>query len=88
MKALYYFITILARILNFAILARILLSWLPIDRGSRFVAILYELTEPILAPLRRIIPPLGGLDLSSMAGLILIGVAERVLLTILSRFAM
>ena len=88
MKALYYFITILARILNFAILARILLSWLPIDRNSRFVAILYELTEPILAPLRRIIPPLGGLDLSSMAGLILIGVAERVLLTILSRFAM
>lgn len=85
MTALYYFIVFLARILNLAILVRVFMSWLPIDRDSRFVAIVLQVTEPILAPLRRVIPSVAGLDLAPMVGLILIQVAERVLITALQR---
>jgi len=83
---LYYFIRFLARILNILILIRVFMSWLPIDRESRFVQILLEITEPILGPLRRVIPSVAGLDLSPMVALILIQVSEQVLVTALSRF--
>jgi len=85
MTALYYFIVFLARILNLAILTRVFMSWLPISRDSRFVGIILQVTEPILGPLRRVIPAVAGLDLSPMVGLILIQVAERVLVTALQR---
>ena len=86
MSVLYYFIRLLARILNILILIRVFMSWLPIDRDSRFVQILLEITEPILGPLRRVIPSVAGLDLSPMVALILIQVSEQVLVTALSRF--
>lgn len=49
-------------ILSFAILLRCILSWLPLSRDNFFVRIVYSLTEPILAPVRRLIDksPLGG----------------------------
>ena len=53
--------------------ARIIISWFPISPGggmSTVYGFLYSLTEPVLGPLRRIIPPIGmggmGLDLSPM----------------------
>ncbi|HJQ93138.1 MAG TPA: YggT family protein [Candidatus Thermoplasmatota archaeon] len=53
--------------------ARIILSWFPIEPGggmSTVYGFLYTLTEPVLGPIRRIIPPIGmggmGLDLSPM----------------------
>ena len=85
MTIAYLFVVWLARVLNYAILARIIISWLPISRESRLVQILYEVTEPILGPLRRVIPPVAGLDLTPLVGLIVIQVGERVLLTLLSR---
>lgn len=86
MSIIYYFIRFLARILNILILIRVFMSWLPIDRDSRFVQLLLEITEPILGPLRRVIPSVAGLDLSPMVALILIQVSEQVLVTALSRF--
>lgn len=51
--------------------ARIILSWFPINPGSGMASVygfLYSVTEPVLAPIRRVIPPIGaggmGLDLS------------------------
>ncbi len=53
--------------------ARIIISWFPISPGGGMATVygfLYSLTEPVLGPLRRIIPPIGmggmGLDLSPM----------------------
>lgn len=49
------------------LIARAILSWFPIRPDSPVAPIsrlLYDLTEPLLAPLRRIIPPAGMLDLS------------------------
>ena len=85
MSFLVNFIRILGQILTYAIFARILLSWLPIDRNSRIVVVLMEITEPILGPLRRVLPPIAGLDLSPMAALILIRLAQSVLLGLVSQ---
>jgi|YNPNPStandDraft_1061719.scaffolds.fasta_scaffold29123_2 YggT family protein len=87
MRVLYIFIVVLARALNVAILTRVLLSWIPVDRNNRLVVFLYDITEPILGPIRRVMPNLGGLDLSPLIALILVEMAERVLLTLLARVA-
>ena len=50
------------------VFARAILSWFPIRPGTPFATIsllLRDLTEPVLAPLRRVIPPVGMLDMSS-----------------------
>jgi YggT family protein len=66
--------TVVAWLLNFYVivmLAYALVSWVPSLRGkwSDYVAML---VEPVLAPVRRIIPPLGGLDLSFLVVIIAI----------------
>jgi len=84
---LYYLVIAIVRVLDLAILARVLLSWVPVSRDNRLVLFILEITEPILGPIRRVVPPLGGLDLSPMIAWILIEMAQRVLLTILARVA-
>lgn len=47
------------------ILARILMTWIPnLDYYHPLVRFIYDWTEPVLAPFRRMLPPLGGFDLS------------------------
>ena len=58
-------INIVFRIYSYIILARIFLSWLPVDRSNPIIKLIYQATEPILAPFRVIIPLGGmGIDLS------------------------
>jgi len=82
---LYNLVSALVKVLELAIFARVLLSWVSVSRDNRLVSIILEITEPILGPIRRVVPPLGGLDLSPMIALILIEMAQRVVLTILAR---
>ena len=61
------------------ILARVLLSWVdPTGRG-RVAAFVIQMTEPILAPVRRALPRTGMFDLSPMIVLIILGVLLRTL---------
>lgn len=63
----------------YGIFALVILSWLAPQSGHPAAALLGQLVEPVLAPARRIIPPLGGLDLSPM--LVLFGLGGlRILL--------
>lgn len=51
------------------LIGRIILSWFPVQPGTTMASIasiLFELTEPVLGPLRRVIPPLGMFDLSPL----------------------
>lgn len=49
------------------LLARVLMSWIPnLDPNNPIARILYQATEPILAPIRSALPPLGGVDLSPL----------------------
>ncbi len=54
------------------IFLRVILSWVNPDPRNPIVSMLYSLTEPILAPARRIIPSIGGLDLSPLVVLVLL----------------
>jgi len=60
-------------IFQLVLLARAITSFFPVTPGTSFaqiVDVLYKVTEPVLAPLRRIIPPLGMFDLSFLVLLI------------------
>ena len=46
------------------VLVRVILSWVNPNIDNPFVLVIHQITEPIMAPFRRIIPPIGGLDLS------------------------
>ena len=59
----------------FAILVRAILSWVAPYPRSPAMHLLVSLTEPLLRPARRLIPPIGGLDLSPVAVLILLELA-------------
>lgn len=77
---LVLFIRLFFTILTWAILIRILLSWVRMDPYHPIVRILDQITEPVLAPARRIIPPIGGLDFSPVIVIIVLNILERILL--------
>ncbi len=54
----------------FAILIRVILSWVAPGMHNPATAIIATLSEPVLRPLRRVIPPMGGFDLSPMLAII------------------
>lgn len=66
------FLALLLQILLMAIFVRVLLTWLPIDQNNPIVRVLFDVTEPVLAPFRRIIPRIGMFDLSPIAAMLII----------------
>ena len=53
-------------VIAYLLVARALTSWFPDLRKYQIVQLLYEITDPIIEPLRRVIPPIGMIDLSVM----------------------
>jgi YggT family protein len=64
---------------SLVVLATVILSWLPIDRRGRLATMLSTITEPALAPIRRVLPPMGGLDVSPMLLLLALQFLKRLL---------
>lgn len=58
--------TVFLYALIIAVLARSLFSWFPIDRNNQFYRLLYNITEPLLAPVRQLMPRTGMIDFSAM----------------------
>ncbi|MBA7683775.1 hypothetical protein ES703_92160 [subsurface metagenome] len=75
------FICYLATIL---ILLRVIVSWYSPRPTNMLVVILYRLTEPFLAPLRRIIPRVGRFDFTPVVAIILIQVIYYLLQRLLT----
>ncbi len=46
------------------VLVRIVLTWIPHNPNNSAAIFLYKITEPVLEPVRRIIPSIGGIDIS------------------------
>lgn len=51
---------------------RSLLSFFPVDQGSTLYQMLYRVTEPLIEPMRRVMPSTGMIDLSPMAAILLL----------------
>ena len=60
------------QVLSLLILVRVLLSWFPVDHRNPIVRILFDITEPILAPFRRVLPNIGMMDLSPLAAMLVL----------------
>ena len=86
MSLLIYFVDIIFTLLNLAILARVLLSWVRVSPYHPAVELLYRITEPILAPLRRVIPSIGMVDISPVIALLLLQIIQQILVAIIRGF--
>jgi len=80
-------ISLLINVLIFAVFARALLSWMNPGTFNAAASILATLTEPLLDICRKVIPDLGGIDLSPLAALLLLQLAKMVLLPPLHELA-
>ncbi len=90
MFILAHFLKALASVLNIAlslymwiIIIRALLSWVNPDPYNPIVRFLYGITEPVLYRLRRVIPPIGGIDLSPMVAILAIIFLKQFLIPVL-----
>jgi len=63
-------------LLRLAIIIVVLVSWLPISPFSRWVRWAFNITEPLLRPLREIVPRLGMFDITPIVAYILLGILE------------
>ena len=79
MTFLISIVFLLLQILWFAIFARAIISWFPIDPQGPIVRALDSVTEPVLGPLRRVVPRIGMVDITPMVAIILIFVLMQVL---------
>ena len=77
MPFLITFLGLLLQVLWFAILIRVILSWFPVDPSNPIIRILWEITEPVLAPFRRVIPRIGMFDLSPIAAFLVIQLIQQ-----------
>jgi len=76
-------ITLFIQLYSFVILARVLMSWVNIDPYSPLARTIYNLTEPVLEPVRNMLPPAAGLDFSPIIVLVLLQVLGQILVTML-----
>lgn len=75
------FIRLLFEILSWLIIGRVLLSWVDPTGNMRISQALRELTEPILAPIRSIMPNIGMFDLSPIVAILLLNLISRLILS-------
>jgi YggT family protein len=69
-------------VIFFALLARVLLAWFGIGRYTRWMRPAYWLTDWLVEPIRRVLPPVGMFDLSPLVALFVLWVLRQVLLSI------
>jgi YggT family protein len=62
---------------SLVVLAAVVMSWLRVDPRHQLARIVYRLTEPVLEPIRRVLPSAGGLDFSPLVLLIALRVLRR-----------
>ena len=85
MSWLITFVNILFTALNVAILARVVLSWINANPYSPIVSLINQITDPIIEPLRRIVPPIGMIDVTPLLALLLLQGLRQLLLMFLLR---
>jgi len=74
-------IAMLIQIYSLIILARVLMSWVQVDPTSPLARTLISLTEPVLQPIRNLLPPGPGLDFSPIIAIILLQIVGQLLIS-------
>jgi YggT family protein len=73
-------LALLIDLYSLIVVVTVLLSWVQLSPENPIVRISQKLVEPVLAPIRRVLPDLGGIDLSPMVLLMALHVVKRVVL--------
>ncbi len=81
-------------IFEWVLIARVLISWLPVSRDNKAIDLLYTITEPVLTPIRNMLSRssfmnnsmFSMIDFSPIIAFLLIGVLRRVIYTIFNMF--
>ncbi|WP_298939871.1 YggT family protein [uncultured Psychromonas sp.] len=83
-SALFILITAVFKLLFWVLVIRAILSW--VSKGQNPIeAVMIQLTEPLLSPVRRIIPSMGGLDLSMLVVLLGLQFVEKLVTDLLAQ---
>ena len=80
---LVQFINLLFTALSLAIFGRVIMSWISPQGDDPLTNFLDQITEPILSPIRSVVPPLGMFDLTPMIALVVLNIIRPVIVGIL-----
>jgi YggT family protein len=70
---------LLLELYSLVVIASVVLSWMNLPEDNALVRAVRQLTEPVFTPVRRVVPAVGGFDLSPLIVLIVIGLLRRLL---------
>src|SRR6202049_2398126 len=76
MSALVYIIQSLLTLALFVVLARLLLQWARADFRNPIAQAIVRLTNPLILPLRRVLPPVGKVDTASVVAVVLVAIIK------------
>ena len=77
------FINVVAQALVLSIFVRVIMSWVPVRLPLGLNDLVWNVTEPVLAPIRRYMPIAGGMDFSPFIALLLIQIITSIILRVL-----
>ena len=83
MLVLIQLVNLLFGLYSLAIIARVFISWTRIDTYHPVVQFIYRITEPVLAPLRERIPPVGMMDISPIVALFVLLILQKIVVAVL-----
>ena len=86
MNALFYIVETLLSLAVFVFLLRLLLQWARADFRNQVAQAVVKITNPLVMPLRRVLPPIGKLDTATAVAVLFIAVAEELILLFLRGF--
>ena len=75
------------KILYFLLVVRIILSWFPVDPYNNVVTTLYQITDPLLAPFRKLPLRLGMIDFSPLLAFLVLAFLDSFVVGVLSNLA-
>lgn len=80
-------VRVAAVVLTILLLARVILSWVSPQSSHPLLLLVYRLTEPLLGPVRALLPAFGGMDFSPVVVLFGIQILKQVLVSLLISIA-
>ena len=85
MNVLILLIINVIRIEKYAVLLRVLISWVSPDPSSQLNQLLFRITEPVLAPIRNFLPRTGMIDFSPLLAFLLLDLAQAGVIMLVDR---
>jgi YggT family protein len=82
MDTVRHFVFYFCQLLSLIIVARSLLSWIAPNPNEQPMRFLHEITEPILAPLRHIVPRIGMIDITPLIAIVILQLVAELIVRV------